>query len=56
MPVSVKQATIADLDAVVPLFEACRHFLSERLERGESIILVAATPDGSGIQTSILTT
>ena len=59
MPISVKQATLADLDAVVPLFDAyrqfyrqppdlglARQFLSERLERGESIILLAALSEG----------
>jgi GNAT superfamily N-acetyltransferase len=50
----VKQATLADLDLVVPLFEAyrqfyrkpsdserARRFLSDRLERRDSVILLA---------------
>jgi hypothetical protein len=58
--ITVRKATITDLDLVAPLFDAyrqfyrqppdlelARQFLSERLQRGESIILLAALPDGS---------
>ena len=52
--VQVRRATLADIDAVAPLFDAYRQFyhqpgdldgarayLAERLERGESVILLA---------------
>lgn len=54
MPTTVRRATPADLDAVVPLFDAYRGFygqpsdpararawLSDRMERDESAVLVA---------------
>jgi len=54
MPVATRRATIDDLDAIVPLFDAyrrfyaqpadlqrARDFLLERFERGESAILLA---------------
>ncbi len=53
---TTRQATIADLDAVAPLFDAyrqfykqdpdlprARQFLKERMEREESIVFVAVT-------------
>lgn len=56
--ISVRLATADDLDRVAPLFDAYRQFygqssdiglahafLSERLTREESIVLVATTPD-----------
>jgi len=54
MPLTIRTATVADLDAVAPLFdlyrqffagkaglEQSRAFLGERLERDESIVLAA---------------
>jgi|SRR5579862_8613285 len=54
MPLTIRTATPADLDAIVPLFDAyrrfftkkpdmdvSRRFLGERLERGESVVLAA---------------
>lgn len=54
MPLTVRTATVADLDAIAPLFDAyrrfftekpdletSRQFLGERLERGESVVLAA---------------
>jgi ribosomal protein S18 acetylase RimI-like enzyme len=54
MPLTVRTATPADLDAVAPLFDAYRRFftekpdlpvsrafLAERLERNESVVLAA---------------
>jgi len=54
VPLTVRTATLDDLDAVAPLFdlyrqffagaadfETSRAFLAERLERGESIVLAA---------------
>ena len=54
MTISTRQATIDDLDALVPLFDAyrqfysqpadsdlARRFLRERLERSQSIIVIA---------------
>jgi ribosomal protein S18 acetylase RimI-like enzyme len=54
MALTIRTATIADLDAVVPLFESYRQFfagasepaesrafLAERLERNESVVLAA---------------
>ena len=54
MPLAITRATHADLDAVVPLFDAYRQFyeqpsdpararafLGERLQRGETVILLA---------------
>ena len=56
--ITTRRATIADLDAVAPLFDAYRQFykqpsdlprarkyLQERLERNESVIFVAQTGD-----------
>jgi GNAT superfamily N-acetyltransferase len=57
---NLRQASTADLDALVPLFDAyrgfyghptapgpARHFLRERLERGESVILLAFEGDAA---------
>lgn len=54
MPLTVRTATLADLDAIAPLFDAyrrfftekpdletSREFLGERLGRGESVVLAA---------------
>lgn len=54
MPLAIKRATLSDLDAVVPLFDAyrmfyeqpsdharARTFLHERLSRDESVVLLA---------------
>lgn len=54
MPLVVRTASLADLDAIAPLFDAyrrfftqkpdletSRRFLAERLERGESVVLAA---------------
>ena len=54
MSLSIRRATLADLDAVAPLFDAyrrfydqpgdlarARDFLRERLERDESVVLLA---------------
>jgi ribosomal protein S18 acetylase RimI-like enzyme len=54
MPLTIRTATVADLDAVAPLFdlyrqffagkselERSRAFLGERLERNESVVLAA---------------
>lgn len=56
----VRQATIADIETIVPLFDAYRQFyrkepeldeartfLTERLERGESVIFLALLDDGT---------
>lgn len=61
MPVSVRRASLDDLDAVAPLFDAYRRFYGEpgdlrrarewlqaRLLRGESTVLVAER-DGSAV-------
>jgi GNAT superfamily N-acetyltransferase len=60
--VVVRQATIFDLEALVPLFDSyrqfyrkpgdldmARRFLRERFEHNESIIFVAVRPDGSTV-------
>jgi ribosomal protein S18 acetylase RimI-like enzyme len=60
MPLTIRTATPDDLDAVAPLFDAyrqfftktpdiavSRRFLSERLERGESVVLVAYDGDAA---------
>ena len=60
-PIEVRQTTLADLDLVVPLFDAyrqfyrrpsdpesARRFLSDRLERSQSVILLALA-DGQPI-------
>jgi ribosomal protein S18 acetylase RimI-like enzyme len=57
---SVRRATLDDLDAVAPLFDAYREFyglasdlaaarsyLTERLSRGESVVLVATVDGGA---------
>jgi GNAT superfamily N-acetyltransferase len=59
---TIRQATIPDLDLLAPLFDAYRRFyrkpgdlelagrfLRERLERGESIIFLALRPDGEAM-------
>jgi ribosomal protein S18 acetylase RimI-like enzyme len=58
--ITVRHATIFDLDQLVPLFDAyrqfyrrpsdpalARRFLHDRLEHGQSIILLAVRPDDS---------
>src|SRR5262245_64799943 len=60
--VTVRQATIADLDLVAPLFDAYRQFyrkpadlalakrfLLERFQHNESIIFVATGEDGAAL-------
>ena len=60
--VSVRQATIFDLELIVPLFDAyrqfyrrpgdpdlARRFLLERFQHQESIIFVAVTKDGAAV-------
>lgn len=60
--IAIRQATIADLDLVAPLFDAyrqfyrkpsdpglARQFLRERFERNQSIVFVATKPDGSAV-------
>ncbi len=62
MSVTVRQATIHDLDIVVPLFdgyrqfygepadlELARRFLRERLQQQDSIVLLAIDEEGRGI-------
>ena len=59
---NICQATPVDLDALVPLFDGYRQFygqpsdmtlarafLSERMEQGESVILMAFDDDGSAL-------
>ncbi len=58
--IDVKQATLADVETITPLFDAYRRFyqqpgdpdgarvfLTERLERGESVIFLALLDDGT---------
>ena len=58
----VRQATIADLDQLTPLFDAyrqfyrkasdlnlARRFLLERIERNQSTIFLATSPDGPAV-------
>src|SRR5258708_33319614 len=60
--IAVRQATIPDLDLLVPLFDAyrqfyrkpsdldlARRFLSERFQHNQSIIFLAARQDGSAV-------
>jgi ribosomal protein S18 acetylase RimI-like enzyme len=60
--VAVRQATIFDLESIVPLFDAyrqfyrrpsdpdlARRFLLERFQHNESIIFVAVKEDGSAV-------
>ena len=60
--VVVRQATIFDLESMVPLFDAyrqfyrrpsdpplARRFLMERFQHNESVIFVAMTEDGSAV-------
>ena len=60
--VVVRQATIFDLEVLVPLFDAyrvfyrkpgdlglAREFLRDRFQHSESVILVALRPDGSAV-------
>jgi GNAT superfamily N-acetyltransferase len=62
MSVTVRQATIDDLDIVAPLFDAyrqfyrqpgdldlARRFLRERFQHGQSIVFVALAPDGPAV-------
>jgi ribosomal protein S18 acetylase RimI-like enzyme len=62
MPTRIQLATMADLDTLVPLFDGYRQFyrqspdlprarafLAERIERGESLILLARDDDGTGL-------
>lgn len=59
--IEVRQATIFDLDILVPLFDAyrrfyrkesdpdlARRFLRERFQHNQSVIFLAVRPDGSG--------
>jgi ribosomal protein S18 acetylase RimI-like enzyme len=59
---TIREAVLADLDAVAPLFDAyrqfyrkapdlalARRFLSDRMARKESTILLATRPDGSAV-------
>jgi GNAT superfamily N-acetyltransferase len=60
--IAARQATIFDLDILVPLFDAyrqfyrkpsdaglARRFLRDRFEHSESIIFAAVRPDGSAV-------
>ncbi|WP_395004595.1 GNAT family N-acetyltransferase [Undibacterium sp.] len=62
MSIQVQQATINDLDIITPLFNAyrmfyqqssdlivARNFLSERLQKQESVIFFAANDDAEGL-------
>jgi ribosomal protein S18 acetylase RimI-like enzyme len=62
MPINVRHATIHDLDAIVPLFDAyrgfygqpsdharARTFLAERFQHHESIILLALDERGAAV-------
>ena len=62
MPIHIQPATMADLDTLVPLFDGYRQFyrqpadlprarafLAERIERDESLILLARDDDGAGL-------
>jgi GNAT superfamily N-acetyltransferase len=62
MSITVRQATIHDLDLVAPLFDAyrqfyeqpadmerARHFLRERFEHHESVVLLALDEQGEGV-------
>jgi GNAT superfamily N-acetyltransferase len=62
MPIQVKQATINDLNVIAPLFNAyrmfyqqtsdlnvARNFLSERLQKQESVIFFATNEDAEGL-------
>ena len=62
MAIVVRQATTADLDALVPLFgayrvfyrktsdpELARTFLSERLSRNQSVVFLAMREDGAAV-------
>lgn len=62
MPIQVQQATINDLDIITPLFDAyrmfyqqtsdlnvARNFLSERLNKQESVIFFATNEDMKGL-------
>ncbi|MBH0193665.1 MAG: GNAT family N-acetyltransferase, partial [Nitrospira sp.] len=59
---TVRQATLQDLDRLIPLFDAyrqfygqssdlsrARQFLKDRLAREESVVLIAEDHDGAGI-------
>jgi len=51
---TVRQATILDLELLVPLFDAYRQFYRrqgdlERFQRSESVIFLALRPDGSAV-------
>jgi ribosomal protein S18 acetylase RimI-like enzyme len=60
-PIVIRRASVADLDLVAPLYDAYRQFyehspdlatartfMGERLQRGESVVFVAAEGAGSG--------
>jgi ribosomal protein S18 acetylase RimI-like enzyme len=62
MKIAVRPATIADLEALVPLFDAyrrfyrklrdlelARRFLKERLQHNQSVVFVACDEDGSAV-------
>jgi ribosomal protein S18 acetylase RimI-like enzyme len=59
---TIRQATIHDIDAIAPLFDAYRQFygrtadlplakrfLSERLTSGESVVLLASSSEGAAL-------
>jgi GNAT superfamily N-acetyltransferase len=59
---NVRQATLRDLEQLVPLFDAyrrfygkpsdlivARQFLTDRMARGQSVVLIAEGPDGVAI-------
>ena len=59
---SIRRATLADLDTIAPLFDAYRGFygqasdpgrardwLRERMQRNESVVLVAEDEDGAAV-------
>ena len=59
---TVRQATLGDLDQLVPLFDGyrqfygevsdlslARQFLAECISRGQSVVLIAEGPDGAAI-------
>ncbi|MFO1253274.1 MAG: GNAT family N-acetyltransferase [Inhella sp.] len=61
-PVQIRPATLADLDRIAPLFDAYRQFyeqapdaalaarfIAERLQRQESVILLAEDAQGQGL-------
>lgn len=62
MTVTIRRATLEDLDRLIPLFDAYRQFygqpselilalkfLNDRLARNESVVLVAENDDGAAV-------